>query len=342
MAERAPRERDAPHVSRMAAHQSALALLNELISELPQRPVAAGKASSPPPTAAKPSVAKAKAAAAKAPAAAKAEAAASAAAAPSSCSEDELPATVALYQTDTYLLTSDATVLAVEPLDGGEGWAVVLDQTVFHPQGGGQPADVGTLEGESGAPFAVSMVRKGSTGVVRHEGASPTPPPFTAGSRVRCAVSEQARLLNARVHSAGHLIDVAMTNSGMASRLRPTKGYHFTPGSYVEYEGDKLDVPERDALLAKLQASMDQLVAQSIDTKVQSVDAQQLGSVCPPNAIPADKSMWGSGWVRVVCVGGLGCPCGGTHVANTSELRTVTVGAIKSKGKVTRVSYTVS
>ena len=244
----------------MVARQSALALLNELISELPQRPAPiTGKAISPPPTAAKPSVAKAKAAAAKAPAKAtapKAEAAAPAAAAPTSCSEDLLPATVALYQTDTYLLTSDAIVLAVEPLDGGEGWAVVLDQTVFHPQGGGQPADVGTLEGESGAPFAVSMVKKGKTGVVRHEGASPTLPPFAAGSRVRCAVNGQARLLNARVHSAGHLIDVAMTNSGMASRLRPTKGYHFTPGSYVEYEGDKLDVPERDALLAKLQVCM--------------------------------------------------------------------------------------
>jgi hypothetical protein len=230
------RERALVMVAQSSA-QSALALLNELISELPRRPApTTGKASSPPPTAAKPSVAKAKAAAA-----------------PTSCSEDELPATVALYQTDTYLLKSDATVLAVEPLDGGEGWAVVLDQTVFHPQGGGQPADVGTLEGESGAPFAVSMVKKGPTGVVRHEGASPTPPPFAAGSRVRCAVSEQPRLLNARVHSAGHLIDVAMTNSGMASRLRPTKGYHFTPGSYVEYEGDKLDVSERDKLLTKLQ-----------------------------------------------------------------------------------------
>ena len=261
----------------MVARQSALALLNVLISELPQRPAPIAGEASPPPTAAKPSVANAKAAAAKAPAKAaapkaeaaapaakapakaaapKAEAAAPAAAAPTSCSEDLLPATVALYQTDTYLLTSDAIVLAVEQLDGGEGWAVVLDQTVFHPQGGGQPADVGTLEGESGAPFAVSMVKKGPTGVVRHEGASPKLPPFAAGSRVRCAVSEQARLLNARVHSAGHLIDVAMTNSGMASRLRPTKGYHFTPGSYVEYEGDKLDVPERDALLAKLQVCM--------------------------------------------------------------------------------------
>ena len=211
----------------MVARQSALALLNEMISELPQRPApTTGKAS--PPTAAKPSVAEAKAAAAKAAGNTAAPAAAApAAAAPTTCSEDvfgALPATVALYQTDTRLLTSNATVLAVEPLDGGQGWAVVLDQTIFHPQGGGQPADVGTLEGETGAPFAVSMVKKGPTGVVRHEGASATAPAFAAGSRVRCAVSEPARLLNARVHSAGHLIDVAMTNCGMASRRRRTKG----------------------------------------------------------------------------------------------------------------------
>ena len=218
----------------MVARQSALALLNEMISELPRRPApTTGKASPPPPTAAKPSVAEAKAAAAKAagntaaPAAAAPAAAAPAAAAPTTCSEDvfgALPATVALYQTDTRLLTSNATVLAVEPLDGGQGWAVVLDQTIFHPQGGGQPADVGTLEGETGAPFAVNIVKKGPTGVVRHEGASAAAPAFAAGSRVRCAVSEPARLLNARVHSAGHLIDVAMTNCGMASRRRRTEG----------------------------------------------------------------------------------------------------------------------
>ena len=213
----------------MVARQSALALLNEMISELPRRPApTTGKASPPPPTAAKPSVAEAKAAAAKAAgntAAPKVEA--PAAAAPTTCSEDvfgALPATVALYQTDTRLLTSNATVLAVEPLDGGQGWAVVLDQTIFHPQGGGQPADVGTLEGETGAPFAVSIVKKGPTGVVRHEGASAAAPAFAAGSRVRCAVSEPARLLNARVHSAGHLIDVAMTDCGMASRWRRTEG----------------------------------------------------------------------------------------------------------------------
>lgn len=62
---------------------------------------------------------------------------------------------------------------------------------------------------------------------------------------------------------------------------------------------------------------------------------------CPPASLPADKALWGSGWVRVVCVGGVGCPCGGTHIKDTAELGGVKIEAIKTKGKVTRVSYTM-
>ena len=191
----------------------------------------------------------------------------------------------------------------------------MLDRTCFHPQGGGQPADRGTLKViDSSAAFDVAMVKKDTTGVARHDG--PSEPPFTAGVKVLCEVDGPFRQKNARVHSAGHLIDVAMTNSGCT--LRPTKGYHFTPGAYVEYDG-KLEASARDALLPKLQASLDQLIAQAVPTVVHSLDAQ-----------------------RVVSVGGQECPCGGTHVLDTKQLGSVKVDAVKTKGKVTRVSYTVS
>lgn len=302
---------------------------------------AATKPAKPPaqlqPTAAKPDVAMAKAAAT-----AKPDAPPPKAIAPPTAAGDgaALPATDALYQTDTHLFTSEATVLAVLPLESGSGHYVVLDSTCFHPQGGGQPADAGTITSvEGGEPFEVSMVKKDQSGVVRHEGGGgQSTPAFQVGSKVRCAVTEVGRRYNARVHSAGHLIDVAMTASGCT--LKPTKGYHFTPGAYVEYEG-KLDAAERDAIFAKLQGSMDQLIAQNISTVVQQVDAQQLDTACPLNALPADRAMWGKGWVRVVNVGGQGCPCGGTHVKDTAELGKVKVQALKSKGKVTRVSYTV-
>ena len=326
-------------LSAATAMPSALALLNQILDDLvPATPAAVAKPEAAKPTAAKPEIAKVKAAAApqaqnaakkkaEAPAAAPATPSASATTSSGSAGS-ELPSTQALYQTDTYLFTCEATVLAIlPPADSAkDGWAVVLDSTCFHPQGGGQPADTGSI-----GDFTVAMVKKDPRGVVRHEG--PTEPNFSVGAKVTCTVDEAGRVKNSRVHSAGHLIDVAMTNAGMADKLRPTKGYHFTPGAYVEYDG-KLDAAEREALLPKLQAQMDELIAQRIETKVQTIDAQALDTLCPPNALPSDRSLWGSGWVRVVCVGGLGCPCGGTHVRDTQELGQVKVEGVKVKGKV--------
>ena len=80
-------------------------------------------------------------------------------------------------------------MLAVEELPDGKGFSVILDATCFHPQGGGQPADVGTITpAGGGAGFAVAMVRKGPTGVVAHEGAEKPPASVAAGARVSLAV----------------------------------------------------------------------------------------------------------------------------------------------------------
>ena len=44
------------------------------------------------------------------------------------------------------------------------------------------------------------------------------------------------RKINSKIHSAGHLLDVAMRRAG-SSDLNPGKGYHFQEGPYVEYVG---------------------------------------------------------------------------------------------------------
>jgi alanyl-tRNA synthetase len=69
------------------------------------------------------------------------------------------PPTKKLYLQDTYLLTCISTLLAIEDASTDAPAAVVLNQTVFHPQGGGQPSDVGTLTGE-GFLFEVSAVKQ--------------------------------------------------------------------------------------------------------------------------------------------------------------------------------------
>ena len=62
-------------------------------------------------------------------------------------------------------------------------------------------------------------------------------------------------------------------------------------------------MPRTVASASSRQAAMDGLVAQGVPTVVQQVDAQQLDTVCPLNALPADRALWGKGWVRVVDVG---------------------------------------
>ena len=203
---------------------------------------------------------------------------------------DPLPPTERLYLLDTYhvSLPKGARVLAVleEPdakaPEQKPRTAVVLDRTIFHPQGGGQPADQGRItlllrrrgregdgkgdadgEGDGGASveFAVESVRDDGAGVLKHYGAYVgdvvAGAGFEAGDEValqvrdhmmclilgagrfhcvcestsidrfnqRTQVDEARRRLNARLHSAGHALDVAMALIGMGGEcLKPTKG----------------------------------------------------------------------------------------------------------------------
>ena len=58
-----------------------------------------------------------------------------------------------LYYADAHMTEFDAAVLSCEKAK--DCWAVVLDRTAFYPEGGGQPSDLGTLNG-----IAVRFVRE--------------------------------------------------------------------------------------------------------------------------------------------------------------------------------------
>jgi Ser-tRNA(Ala) deacylase AlaX len=73
---------------------------------------------------------------------------------------------------------------------------------------------------------------------------------FVKNTQVKCNVDEAKRRLFARVHSAGHLLDIAMTKAGRPD-LKPSKGYHFAEGAYVEYIGE-VGEKDRKALVDNL------------------------------------------------------------------------------------------
>eukprot|EP00505_MAST-04D_sp_SCG-Rhode-Island_P003618 Stramenopile-MAST_4_protein_3618 len=257
------------------------------------------------------------------------------------------PGTVPLYFQNTYLfLNSNATVLDVRLVGEEEKdleTVVICDATIFHPQGGGQPSDTGQILQES-IVFDVTKVVKGGLfedNEIWHYGKFKEGETFKVGEKVEQRVNEEQRRTNARVHSAGHLLDQAMKLAGKGDMLG-TKGFHFPSGSYVEFKGG-VPAEERPALLESLQKHCDELVAQAIPTRVAYVeDEASLRDACLPGAELGALSRLDDGPVRCVLVAGeKGCPCGGTHVDNTSEIKKMVIRKISVKKKMTKISYAV-
>eukprot|EP00929_Paragymnodinium_shiwhaense_P029353 TRINITY_DN16834_c0_g1_i2.p1 TRINITY_DN16834_c0_g1~~TRINITY_DN16834_c0_g1_i2.p1 ORF type:complete len:360 (+),score=34.66 TRINITY_DN16834_c0_g1_i2:94-1173(+) len=205
--------------------------------------------------------------------------------------------------------------------------SLVLDRTIFHPQGGGQRSDIGTLVAPGLPPLAVTFVSLDkASGVVAHDGVvdTATAKSWLAADRfipVKCCLDPAHRSLSERLHSAGHLLDVAVSELGL--QWIAGKGYHFTDGTYVEYrpsEGspalDFSDAAGKAALVTSLQSRLDSLI-----------DAD--------HSVTQDTK---DGVRHIRMVGEL-CPCGGTHVRSTGEIGQVTISKIKKKKGNIRVSY---
>jgi Ser-tRNA(Ala) deacylase AlaX len=227
------------------------------------------------------------------------------------------------------LLTDEATVLEVTPEESQ--WVVVLDQTIFYPQGGGQPYDQGVIEGPHGA-LAVQEVRF-VDGVVRHIGTIPHGT-ITVGETVKCVVDESRRNLHSRLHSAGHVVDMAVDALKLA--WIPGKGFHFPEGPYVEYIGT-LEGFDKEQLIKNLEQCCQKMIQENRQTSIQFVDKEDMKAICRfvPDNIPEGKP------TRVVLFGDFGIPCGGTHVSSLGEIQQITIRKIKAKGQTIRISYDI-
>lgn len=239
-----------------------------------------------------------------------------------------MAATELLYMSNMQQLECEATVEAV--LDE-EKTVVILDQTVFYPQGGGQPYDTGKITGDS-AVFIVDEVRFVDS-QVHHKGHFEKGR-FMAGDAVHCKVDTERRQLHARLHSGGHVVDMAVNRLGLD--WVPGKGYHFPDGPYVEYSGE-LDPEAKDKVIAALDAALADILSKSTKTDIKFMDKSEMAAVCHhvPDYLPEGKPS------RVVLYGDFGVPCGGTHVADLQDIGSVTIRKIKGKQGTIKVAYQV-
>lgn len=227
------------------------------------------------------------------------------------------------------LLTLQAKVVNLLQ-DAGKS-IIILDQTVFYPQGGGQPYDQGTIVGPLGR-FSVEEVRF-VDGMVKHIGTIVLGT-FSPGEIVQCTVDKDRRTLHSRIHSAGHVVDMAV--HALHLSWVPGKGYHFPQGPYIEYEG-RLEGADKERLKNEIEPWCNRFIEENRKTIVHFMEKEQMAKVCHfvPEYLPEGKP------ARVVMYGDFGVPCGGTHVGQLGEIRRMTIRKIKPEGSTLRVSYEV-
>jgi len=218
---------------------------------------------------------------------------------------------------DAYLREIPATVVAATA-DG-----VILDRTVFYPQGGGQPGDTGLLEWAGGTVEVADTVRREGE-VVHVLAGGQAPPPGTA---VRAVIDWERRHLLMRTHTALHVLSALVWREYGAK----VTGGNMEPGrARMDFELESMSVefgreveqalnatlaeghPVRVLFLPRAEALAD---PDLIRTKV---------SLIPEHVDP----------IRVVDIAGADRQAdGGTHVADTAEVGRVQVVKTESKGK---------
>jgi Ser-tRNA(Ala) deacylase AlaX len=237
-----------------------------------------------------------------------------------------------LYLQDFDVETCKSTIESVMDLEDGR-MDIILDKTCFYPRGGGQDWDKGAITNNE-AHFAVEEVRLDENGVVHHIG-SITGGSFSAGDAVSGEVDHERRAINTRLHSAGHVIDMAIDALGLD--WIATKGQHYPDLSAVEYSGSW--EPERaEELRVAIERQANGSITKGTENTLRFMPVEEMHTVCRhvPENIPKNKPG------RVVIYGdNFGIPCGGTHVKNLNQIGLVKVPKLKEKKGVIRVNYTV-
>jgi alanyl-tRNA synthetase len=215
----------------------------------------------------------------------------------------------------------------VERIDGQQ---VVLSETYFYPEGGGQPADRGSLGGT-----AVVDVQARDGAVVHDLAAEPA---FAAGETVHGTVDAEYRTYLMRAHTASHAL------YGAGRKLLADLGYG---GFGITDEKVRVDFATStridDETLVELERLTNRAVWESRDVTWRELprsDALARDDVAFNTK--TEEGVTGE-TVRIVEIDGWDvAACGGTHVGNTREIGPVTVLARSNPGEgLTRVEFAV-
>jgi alanyl-tRNA synthetase len=179
--------------------------------------------------------------------------------------------TTCVYLDDSYLQSFDANVVKVAQAKNDA--YVLLDGTIFHPKSGGQPSDVGTIEG-LGYRVEIRRAMLQSEYVIHFGKADGK---VSAGP-AKCKIDWVNRFLMMRRHTAAHLLDHCLATL-TGSRVETTDSW-LGGDPYVGYGGN---VPA-DLDLKRLQELANQFIQQALNVEIKTLnrsDAERLIADAP-------------------------------------------------------------
>ena len=239
------------------------------------------------------------------------------------------------YETDGAegeVVALSAGAAAVDRLTAGQEGALIVNQTPFYGESGGQVGDTGRITGPEGFTFTVTDTQRKVGDLFVHFGRVDQGE-VRAGAAVELLVDDDRRRRLRANHSATHLLHQA---------LRDRLGDHVTQkGSLVEPARLRFDFSHPKALSADDIAAIED----SVNARILGNDAVSTRLMTPDEAIAAGAlALFGEKYgeeVRVVSMGGATESaahystelCGGTHVARTGDIghfRITAEGAVAS------------
>ena len=216
--------------------------------------------------------------------------------------------TLRLYEANTYLREFDARILSCELV--GDHYAVILDQTAFYPEGGGQPADLGILGGQP-----VLDVRERPEGLVHF-----LREPLAAGSVVHGAIDWDIRFARMQHHSGEHIV------SGLVKQRYgfDNVGFHMGRESVTMDFNGVLS----DGMLEDIERQANRLIYRNVPVETDYPLEADLADL----DYRSKKALTGN--IRIVSIPGADlCACCGTHIRHTGEIGIIRlVKAEKYKG----------
>lgn len=223
------------------------------------------------------------------------------------------------YEADAYRREADAVILAAES-DGRGGGKLALDGTVFYPEGGGQPADHGTLTLPDGARLTVTDVHE-QGGVIWHK-VDALPDTAAPGTAVTGRIDWAWRFDKMQQHTGEHIL------SGILHQMFGAENVGFHIGS----DAVRMDtsVPISAEGLREAELAANRIVWQNVPVLITYPTREELARM----AYRSKKEI--EGQVRIVTIPGADvCACCGTHTAATGAVGQIKILAAENyKGGV--------